>query len=118
MIPIVGPPGSTSTISSADGESGYELIMGPTFRNEMRARGILPIMVNRPVASAKKLHMPLFLVVAAKDTIAPVAAVEKVALRTKGPVQVERFDIGHFEIYGGEPFEKSSNAQVEFLRSL
>ncbi len=118
MIPIVGPPGSTATISSPDGESGYETIMGPTFRNEMRARGILPIMVNRPVASASKLSMPVLLVVAGQDTIAPVAAVEKVAQKVRGQVQVIRFDVGHFEIYEGEPFEKSSAAQVDFLRSL
>lgn len=118
MIPIVGPPGSTATISSPDGEAGYEMIMGPTFRNEMRARGILPIMLNRPVTSASKLTMPVFLVVAAQDTIAPVGAVEKVALKVRGQVQVERFDVGHFEIYQGEPFDKSSAAQVEFLRSL
>jgi pimeloyl-ACP methyl ester carboxylesterase len=118
MIPIVGPPGSTATISSADGESGYQQIMGPTFRNEMRARGILPIMVNRPVTRAKKLKMPVLLVVAAHDSIAPVEAVEKVAQQVRGQVQVERFDVGHFDIYGGEVFDKSSATQVEFLRSL
>lgn len=118
VIPIVGPPGSTAAITSDDGEAGYQLIMGPTFRNEMRARGILPIMVNRPVTSANKLKMPVLLIVAAQDSIAPVSAVEKVAQRTHGQVQVERFDVGHFDIYQGQPFEKSSNAQVEFLRSL
>jgi len=50
--------------------------------------------------------------------IAPPSAVERVARRTSGPVSVERFDIGHFEIYLGEPFEKSAAAQVQFLRSV
>ena len=118
MIPIVGPPGSSATISSPDGESGYQTIMGPTFRNEMRARGILPIMVNRPVTSAKKLKMPVMLVVAAHDSIAPVQAVEKVAKQVRGRVQVERFDVGHFDIYTGDVFETSSQAQVEFIRTL
>lgn len=118
LIPIVGPPGTLATITSDDGESGYKTIMGPTFRNEMCARGILPILINRPVTRAKNLRMPLFLVVAERDSIAPVAAVEKVARTTSGPVQVERFDVGHFDIYIGETFEKSVVAQVEFLRSL
>lgn len=118
LVPIVGPPKSLAAISSADGESGYQTIMGPTFRNEMRARGILRILVNRPVAVASKLRMPVFLVVAAKDTIAPVSAVEKVAQKVSGPVQVERFDVGHFDIYVGEVFEKSAAAQVEFLNAL
>lgn len=118
LIPIVGPPGTLAAISSHDGESGYQKIMGPTFRNEMRARGILPIMVNRPVTKARKLHMPVYLVVAAKDTIAPVGAVERVARKVSGPVEVERFDVGHFDIYDGEPFEESVTGQVEFVRSL
>ncbi|MCW2758147.1 MAG: Hydrolase, alpha/beta domain protein [Nocardioidaceae bacterium] len=118
LIPIVGPPGSLAAISSADGESGYETIMGPTFRNEMLARGILPILVNRPVSAAKKLRMPLFLVIATKDTIAPVGAVRAVAKKASGRVVTTSFDVGHFEIYRGEPFEESVAAQVEFLRSL
>lgn len=118
LIPIVGPPGSLAAITSDDGESGYAKIMGPTFRNEMRARGILRIMVNRPVTKAKRLRMPVFLVVAAKDTIAPVGAVERVGRKVSGPVHVERLDVAHFDIYDGEPFEKSVAGQVEFVRSL
>ncbi|MEJ7634381.1 alpha/beta hydrolase [Aeromicrobium sp.] len=118
MIPIVGPPGSLAAISSADGESGYAKIMGPTFRNEMQARGILPILINRPVTRAGRLHMPVFLVVAAKDTIAPVKAVERVGRRVAGPVHVERFDVAHFDIYDGAPFDTSVAGQVEFVRSL
>ena len=118
LIPIVGPPGSLAAITSSDGESGYQMIMGPTFRNEMCARGILPILINRPVARAKKLRMPLFLVVATMDSIAPVAAVEKVGQKAAGPVHIERFDVGHFDIYVGEVFEKSVAAQVAFLTAL
>ncbi|MGA8988216.1 alpha/beta hydrolase [Aeromicrobium sp.] len=118
LIPIVGPPGSLAAISSPDGESGYASIMGPTFRNEMQARGILTILANRPVTLAKRLHMPVFLVVASRDTIAPVGAVERVGRRVRGLVHVERFDVGHFEIYDGQTFATSVAAQVQFLRSL
>ncbi len=61
MIPIVGPPKSLAAITSDDGESGYAKIMGPTFVNEMRARGIMRIMANRPVTKARRLRMPVFL---------------------------------------------------------
>ncbi|MCW2814803.1 MAG: hypothetical protein JWN84_2258 [Nocardioides sp.] len=117
-LPIVGPPGSLAAITSHDGESGYALIMGPTFRNEMLARGIIPIGLNRPVAVASRLRMPLMLVVAAQDTIAPPSAVERVAERAGGRVEVLRLDVGHFEIYEGEPFERSVTAQVAFLGSV
>ncbi|MGA8845893.1 MAG: alpha/beta hydrolase [Nocardioides sp.] len=117
-IPIVAAPGELAAITSHDGLSGYEIIMGPTFENRMLARGILPILVNRPVASSSKLSMPLLLVVAAADTIAPPSAVERVATKTRGRVQVERFDVGHFDIYQGDTFERSVSAQVEFLDSV
>lgn len=116
LVPIVGPPRSLAAISSHDGESGYAKIMGPTFRNEMRACGILRIMANRPVTKAGRLRMPVFLVVASGDTIAPVKAVERVGRAVSGPVDILRFDIGHFDIYDGEPFMNSVAAQVEFVR--
>lgn len=117
-IPIVAAPGELAAITSHDGLSGYEIIMGPTFENRMLARGVLPILVNRPVTSASRLEMPLMLVVAAHDTIAPPSAVERVAARARGRVEVERFDVGHFDIYEGETFEKSVAAQVAFLESV
>lgn len=117
-IPIVAAPGELAAITSHDGESGYQLIMGPTFENKMLARGVLPILVNRPVASASKLRMPVLLVLAEKDTIAPPSAVRKVAERVRGPVTVEAMDVGHFEIYAGAPFEQSASAQVSFLESV
>ena len=118
MIPIVGPPKSLAAITSDDGESGYAKIMGPTFVNEMRARGIMRIMVNRPVTKARRLRMPVFLVVAEKDTIAPVSAVERVGRKVKGSVLIERLDVAHFDIYDGEPFDKSVARQVEFIRTV
>ena len=117
-MPIVGAPGTLAAITSADGLAGYELIMGPTFENRMPARGILPIMLNRPVASAERLRMPVLLVLAERDTIAPPAAVRKVAQRVRGPVTVEAMDVGHFEIYAGAPFERSVSAQLAFLDSV
>ncbi|MGI9085224.1 MAG: alpha/beta hydrolase [Aeromicrobium sp.] len=118
MIPIVGPPDALAAISSDDSLPGYSSIVGPTFRNEMAARGIVPILFNRPVTSAKKLQMPVLLVIAAHDTIAPPSAAEKVAKRVRGPLRVERMDVGHFDIYLGDPFEMSVTAQVELVRSI
>jgi hypothetical protein len=46
------------------------------------------------------------------------AAVERVARRARGRVEVERFDVGHFDICVGEVSEKSVAAQVAFLDSV
>lgn len=120
-VPIVGEPGSLAAITSHDGLSGYQLIMGPTFRNEMLARGILPILLNRPVAAASKVSAPLMLVIATHDTIAPPSAVEAVARKAAAAgarVEAVRLDVGHFAIYEGEPFATSVAAQVAFLDSV
>lgn len=118
LIPVVGPPGSLAAITPDGAEAGYRHIMGPTFRNEMRARGILPILWNRPVRFASRVTAPTMLVLATEDDVAPPGAVRTVADRLGGPVQVESFDVGHFDIYVGETFEKSVAAQVAFLSGL
>ena len=118
LVPLVGPPGSLAAMSAPGAETGFLAIAGPSFRNELRARGILPILVNRPVTRASRLRMPLFLAIASRDNVAPTASVEKVARRAQGPVRVERFDVGHFDLYRGECFEKCVAAQVEFLRTV
>lgn len=118
LVPLVGPPGSLAAMTAPGAESGFLAIAGPTFRNELRARGFLPILVNRPVTLASRLRMPLFLAIASRDNVAPPAAVEKVARRAKGPVRVERLDTGHFDIYRGEWFEQCVAAQVEFLAGV
>jgi fermentation-respiration switch protein FrsA (DUF1100 family) len=114
-IPVVGPPGSLAAITAEGAESGYRSIMGPTFRNEMLARGALIIPLNRPVTAAAKLRCPIFLVVAEDDNIAPPAAVRAVAAKAGAGAEVLSLPSGHFDIYTGEMFERSAAAQVDFL---
>lgn len=117
LIPIVGPPGSLGAITSPGAEVGYTHIMGPTFRNEMCARGILPILINRPVAAAAKVQAPALLVLAKDDNVAPPNAVRKVAKKLP-KATVLTLDVGHFDIYVGEPFERSVAEQVAFIEKL
>ncbi|MCX6463523.1 MAG: alpha/beta fold hydrolase [Pseudonocardiales bacterium] len=115
LIPVVGPPGSLAAITAEGAETGYRSIMGPTFRNEMCARGALRIPLNRPVTAAARLRAPILVVVAAGDTIAPPAAVRAVAARAGAGAEVLELDCGHFDIYTGEMFARSAAAQVTFL---
>ncbi|MGH3566961.1 MAG: alpha/beta hydrolase [Pseudonocardia sp.] len=115
LIPVVGPPGSLAAITAEGAESGYRMIMGPTFRNEMCARGALIIPLNRPVTAAARLRCPIFLVVAEDDNICPPAAVRAVAAKAGAGAEVLSLRSGHFDIYGGEMFERSTAAQVDFL---
>lgn len=117
-IPVVGPPGSLAAITAADAEDGYGTIMGPSFRNEMRARGALRIPLNRPVTAASRLRAPILVVVAGRDSIAPPAAARKVAATAGAGSEVLELECGHFDIYRGEMFERSVTAQVEFLTRI
>jgi uncharacterized protein len=118
LIPVVGPPGTLAAITAEGAETGYRSIMGPTFRNEMCARGALIIPLNRPVTAAAKLRAPLFLVLATEDNIAPPAAVRAVAAKAGAGSEVLELPSGHFDIYTGGMFERSASAQVAFLERV
>lgn len=115
LVPIVGPEGSNAVISAPGAEKGYQAIMGPTFRNEMCARGILRIALNRPVRHAAAVRCPAFIVIAEQDNIAPVTSVHEVAEILGDRAETLSFDCGHFDIYVGDVFERSVSAQVDFL---
>jgi hypothetical protein len=117
-VGIFGPPGATAAITSPDAAPGYGRIIGPSFVNDMPARGILTIPLNRPVTAAPRVRCPMLLVVAADDSIAPPAAVRKVAATAGGRVETLELDCGHFDIYVGEEFATSLERQIGFLRSL
>ncbi len=118
MLPLTGPPGSEAVISAPGGQEGYASIMGPTFRNEMCARGALRIATNRPVRQASRITCPVLLVAAEQDNIAPVSAVHAVAQEVGDLAEILSLDVGHFEIYTGAAFEKNVARQVRFLRRL
>lgn len=114
LITVVGLPGSLAVITAPGALDGYSHIMGPTFRNEMLARGIPGIVLNRPVRAAARLSCPALIVLAEQDNIAPVGAVRAVAAAAPDSELVE-LPCGHFDLYVGEIFERSVAAQVEFL---
>lgn len=114
-IPVVALPGELAAIAAPDAESGYQAIMGPTFRNEMCARGVLRIATNRPVRSAAAVRCPSMVVVAARDNVAPPSAVRAVAKAVSGECEVLELASGHFDIYRGELLQRSAAAQAAFL---
>ncbi|PZS17644.1 MAG: alpha/beta hydrolase [Pseudonocardiales bacterium] len=115
-VPVFGESGTLALMATAGGMASIRAILGPTWRNEMCARGILRIAANRPVTVARKLTCPILLVVAERDEIAPAESVREVARRVGARAQVQSFDCGHFDIYAGPIFDKSVAAQVDFLR--
>ena len=71
LVPITGPVGSDAVIAGPGGLDGYQAIMGPTFRNEMCARGVLRIAFKRPVTFAGRVTCPVLIVAAENDSFGP-----------------------------------------------
>lgn len=112
MIPLLGEVGS-GALMSGPGAVAFGELTGPTFRNEMCARGVARIGFNRPVRHAARVACPTLLVVAERDEIAPPGVVHDVA-RAIGPAaEVASYDCAHFALYRG--VEDSLDRQASFL---
>lgn len=114
-LPAVGAPGDFAMLTDASSYAEYLAMMGPTWRNEVCARSLLTVPVNRPVTKARSVRCPTLLIIAERDTIAPASAVREVARRIGSRAEVLAFDCPHFDIYRGDVFERSVLAQLEFL---
>lgn len=112
-VPIVGPPGSVAAMTSEDAESGYLAIVPPGWKNEVCARIGLTVSSYRPGRLAEKLNCPILIQICEKDSVAPVSAAEAAAKAANA--EVKRYPVGHFDVYLGEPFERSVSDQVAFF---
>lgn len=115
-VPVVGSPDQFAVMNTPDAMPGLLAILpnDTTWKNECPARILLTVTMYRPVRFAKRVSCPLLLVAAKRDSLIPVAAVRKTAGRAPKGELVE-LDIGHFEIYAGDPFEKAVRRETEFL---
>jgi uncharacterized protein len=114
-MPVVGPPGSVAAMSSPDAEPGYRAITGPSWRNEVAARFALTLALYRPGLKADRLPCPILVQVADRDAVAPPKAAQDAAWLATGRAEVRIYPVGHFDIYVGEPFERSVADQLFFL---
>lgn len=115
--PIVGRPGETAAMATADAEPGYRSIAPQNWRNELAARLALQLPFYRPVRYANRLPCPALIITCSEDSVAPPEAAEKVARKAGFQAELRRYDgMGHFDIYTGEGFERSSSDQLDFFR--
>ncbi|HVU02905.1 MAG TPA: alpha/beta fold hydrolase [Polyangiaceae bacterium] len=114
-IPIAARPGELGAMTTEDALPGYLRLKPDGFRNEVAARTTLLVPFFRPILEAARVRCPALLQICERDSVAPVSAVEKAALRMPR-AEVVRYDVGHFDVYVGEPFERSVQDQTDFLR--
>lgn len=114
-IPLLGEVGS-GALMSGPGAVAFAAMTGPTFRNEMCARGVARIALNRPIRHAADVRCPVLLVVAERDEVAPPALVREVAAKIGHRAEVAAYDCTHFELYQG--VGDSIQRQAGFLRRV
>ncbi len=115
LIPLVAEPGELGVMTSADAQSGYTAIVPPDWRNEITAGWLLELPLYRPIAKAHRLPCPTLICICTQDSVAPASAAEKTAAAAGDRAEIRRYDIGHFDIYVGDGFERAVSDQTEFF---
>jgi len=115
-IGLVGKPGSTAAMTAADALPGYLALIPDNveFVNEIAARFVPTATIYRPGRAARKVAMPILFCICDHDTVAP--PVETLAYARTAPMgEIKTYDVGHFDIYRGAPFDAVVADQVAFL---
>ena len=117
-LAVFGDAGDAALMTTPGGEEALAPIIGPTFRNELCARGLVRIPRNRPITAADRVRCPALLVVAERDEIAPASSVREAAAAMPRS-ELASWDCSHFALYAGAPgsvFDEVLGRQVAFLR--
>lgn len=118
-IPLIAEPGQLAVMTSEDSLSGYSAIVPADWKNEITAAWLLEFPLYRPITKASRLPCPILIGICTRDSVAPAQAAEKTAAAAGHRAEIRRYDIGHFDIYVGDGFERAVTDQTEFfIRTL
>lgn len=117
MVDLSGKPGAAALMTSPDALPGYTAITpkNESIPNYVAARFGFAITTYYPGLSAQAVKCPTLLIACLKDTVAPVGPTIKYAKKLPQGTLVE-FDTGHFDIYMGDWFEKTTETQLTWLQ--
>ena len=114
-VPLVAPPGRIAAMASHDAYTGFGAIVPPEWRNEVAARLFLTMPFYRPVRYARSVGCPALIIVCMEDSVASSRAAVDAAARMGEQARLVKLPIGHFDVYTGEWFQRSSQEQVSFF---
>ena len=107
VIPVVGPAGQPSVLSSPDSYEWFTkaAAIAPNWRNEVTLESVARMIEYQP---ANFIHLiapkPLLVQAARKDSLIPFAQIEAAFARAGEPKRLDVFECGHFDCYETEPF--------------
>jgi fermentation-respiration switch protein FrsA (DUF1100 family) len=116
-VPLVAPAGQLAAMPTADAYDGLKAIVPPGWRNQVAARLFLRLPFYRPIRYARGVKCPALLITCEKDTVVSTEAASKTAELMGDKARLVSLPIGHFDIYLGEWFERSSRAQLDFFKA-
>lgn len=117
-VAISGPPGTTAVMNQTDAWEFFvdtvpELYRDPA-ENRCPARILAMLPFYRPITHARRVQCPALLIAAEKDSLIPIASVEKMASRIP-QATLMRLPLSHFEVYLGDGFNTVVNAEADFF---
>jgi pimeloyl-ACP methyl ester carboxylesterase len=115
-VPLVAPPGGLAAMSSHDALEGMRAIAPPDWRNEAAARLFLLLPCYRPVRYAKGVRCPTLIIACKFDSVTSTQASAAAAAHIGDRARLVELPIGHFDIYAGKWFERSSQEQIAFFK--
>lgn len=118
-VPVAARPGETGLMTAPDVVPGYQALRNASIDelpDEVPARIALDIPLYRPGRRAKDVHCPILFAICERDSVAPPGTTLKHAQRAP-KAEIERYDMGHFDIYLGEEFDQAVGDQIEFLEA-
>ncbi len=115
-VPLVAQPGRFAAMASHDAFEGMRAIVPPGWRNEVAARLFLVLPGYRPIRAATSVKCPALIIACRKDSVTSPKAAVQAAESMGDKARLIELPIGHFDIYLGEWFERSSAEQVAFFK--
>lgn len=98
---------------------GYGALVPPnitTWENECVGRICISFGFYRPVLKFRKIMSPVLMQIGENDSLAPITSCQHHAKKIPDCKLISYPDIGHFDMYTGEGFEKFVADQIDFLK--
>jgi dienelactone hydrolase len=115
-VPLVAPAGHVAAMQGSEACEGMQALVPRGWRNQVAARLFLSMPYYRPIRHARAVKCPTLIIACGKDNLVSSQAAVTAAERMGEKAKLITLPIGHFEIYLGEWFERSSNEQVAFFK--
>lgn len=116
-VPLTGKPGEAALMNAPDVLSTFPPLVpdGHSVQERVPARLTLKLPFLRPGSYAPDVRCPILFGICARDSVAPAGTTLAYAKTAPRGVIKWYEDVGHFEIYYGQAFERAMQDYKQFL---